>query len=402
MRVDLLLAFTTGMVVTVNPCGFAMLPAYLSYFVGSTSKDNDTPASSTLRRSLLVGLTVTIGFVSTFAVVGLIVNHLSTGVYDVAPWISVVIGLALLAAGIAMVAGLAPTFRSPHLDSGGRTRGLGSMALFGMSYGIASIGCSLPLFLTYMVGNLGKGIAAGTVYVAAYASGFGLVITALTVSLGLGYRSLTVGLRRVLPSVNRIAGGLLAVAGAYIAYYGTVEIRTSRGRGDTSNGITDRVAGWSSTITTWVQHIGAAKIGAVLAATTTAAIAAVIVAHLRARRTRSTAPTPDDCGCAQPEHTSSFDDARCALSPRETASRVTEWHAALRGVTHRDILDDGIRLVLTPDAPIDAITSLAAADQRCCPSLDLVVTTDARGTTLEARAPAEDRDLVTSRFGPLS
>ena len=27
-------AFTTGMLATVNPCGFAMLPAYLSYFLG--------------------------------------------------------------------------------------------------------------------------------------------------------------------------------------------------------------------------------------------------------------------------------------------------------------------------------------------------------------------------------
>ena len=32
--VDLALAFTTGMVATVNPCGFVMLPAYLSFFLG--------------------------------------------------------------------------------------------------------------------------------------------------------------------------------------------------------------------------------------------------------------------------------------------------------------------------------------------------------------------------------
>ena len=28
------LAFAAGLVATVNPCGFAMLPAYLSYFMG--------------------------------------------------------------------------------------------------------------------------------------------------------------------------------------------------------------------------------------------------------------------------------------------------------------------------------------------------------------------------------
>ena len=39
------LAFTAGMLATVNPCGFAMLPAYLSYFLGIESH-----AGSTSRR----------------------------------------------------------------------------------------------------------------------------------------------------------------------------------------------------------------------------------------------------------------------------------------------------------------------------------------------------------------
>ena len=29
------LALTTGVITAFNPCGFAMLPAYVSYFVGS-------------------------------------------------------------------------------------------------------------------------------------------------------------------------------------------------------------------------------------------------------------------------------------------------------------------------------------------------------------------------------
>ena len=34
MDARLALAFSAGMVATVNPCGFALLPAYLSYFLG--------------------------------------------------------------------------------------------------------------------------------------------------------------------------------------------------------------------------------------------------------------------------------------------------------------------------------------------------------------------------------
>src|SRR4051812_35390850 len=43
----------------------------------------------------------------------------------------------------------------------------------------------------------------------AAAVGFGLVITALTVSLGLGHRTLAMGLRGLPPFVNRVGGGLI-------------------------------------------------------------------------------------------------------------------------------------------------------------------------------------------------
>ena len=42
----LALAFTAGMVATVNPCGFAMLPAYLSFFLGLEGDDDDAPQAT--------------------------------------------------------------------------------------------------------------------------------------------------------------------------------------------------------------------------------------------------------------------------------------------------------------------------------------------------------------------
>src|SRR6267378_4107631 len=120
IEAPLALAFTTGMVATVNPCGFAMLPAYLSFFLGI----EDERAS--ISRAMVVSLTVTAGFAATFALVGLIVF------------------------GIALLAGFDVMVRLPRLERGGRNRDLGSMALFGVSYAVASIGCELPLFLAAM------------------------------------------------------------------------------------------------------------------------------------------------------------------------------------------------------------------------------------------------------------
>src|SRR5438046_370786 len=142
------------MVATVNPCGFAMLPAYLSFFIGAEDRGENDPRAS-MWRALVVGLAVTAGFAATFAVVGLVVSRVTQSVYDIAPWISLVIGLALVAFGIALVAGYELTVATPRLDKGGRTRGLGSMALFGVSYAVASVGCELPLFLAAMSGVFG-------------------------------------------------------------------------------------------------------------------------------------------------------------------------------------------------------------------------------------------------------
>src|SRR4051794_40344288 len=105
--VDLALAFTTGMVATVNPCGFAMLPAYLSFFLGI----EDERAS--VGRALVVGAAVTAGFATAFAITGLTVSRVTSSVYDVAPWVSLVIGAGLVLFGIALLSGLDLTTRLP-------------------------------------------------------------------------------------------------------------------------------------------------------------------------------------------------------------------------------------------------------------------------------------------------
>src|SRR4051812_6391748 len=256
--VDLALAFTTGMVATVNPCGFAMLPAYLSFFLGV----EDDRAS--IGRALVVGATVTVGFATTFAVVGLMVSRLTSSVYDVAPWLSLVIGAVLVLFGIALLAGLDLTVRLPRLERGGRSGGMGSMALFGVSYAVASIGCELPLFLAAMSGAFNKNFASGVVYFPVFGLGFGAIMISLTVGLALARQSIVHSVRRVLPYVNRIAGGLLLLAGAYVAWYGWLEISK-----DTNDATVNRVTDWSYTVSDWMQRnrdlIGVAFVAAVIA-----------------------------------------------------------------------------------------------------------------------------------------
>jgi cytochrome c biogenesis protein CcdA len=274
----LALYLTLGMVATVNPCGFAMLPAYLAYFLGIDDREAGAPGGARVATALRVGLAVSAGFLAVFALAGLAVELTSLPIYENVPWISIVIGLALLTLGVAMVGGFQLNVRLPRLDRGGRERTVGSMFVFGVSYAIASIGCSLPLFLGAVSGTINReSVADGLVVFGIYALGMTLVLLGLTVAMALARTSIVRFLRRTQPYIGRVAGGLVALAGAYVAYYGWLELRVARASGGTvpSSGIIDVVTGWSYDVSDWVERTGSVKIAAGLGVALTAVLLAV-------------------------------------------------------------------------------------------------------------------------------
>jgi cytochrome c biogenesis protein CcdA len=291
------LALTTGMLATINPCGFAMLPAYLSFFVGAEEDGYDADTGRAVLRAVLVSAAVTSGFVVTFTAIGLVVIAAGGVIYERAPWITIVIGLGLFALGVAIVAGFHLTLRLPRLDRGGRTRGFGSMALFGISYAVASLGCTLPTFLATASGVLRRtDVTGGLPLFIAYALGMGMVITGLTVGVALARHSLVGHLRRMLPYVQRVAGVLLAVAGAYVAYYGWYELRVYRDPA-TRDSVVDGVTRTFDELRAWAIELGGLRLAAVFLLIILGAVGAAVLARRRpAGRARSkpaeTVPTP--------------------------------------------------------------------------------------------------------------
>ncbi|RMH79451.1 MAG: cytochrome c biogenesis protein CcdA, partial [Actinomyces sp.] len=246
MELALAFPFSIGLVAAFNPCGFAMLPAYLSYFMGLDGGEADRSGdpAALLRnvvRAILVGLVLTAGFMVVFGTVGVLVNTvISQGfIFERVPYATVVFGVALIPLGIAMVAGFNPTIRLPKLNRGTGDRQLSSMFMFGVSYAIVSLSCTAPLFLTQVVGSFtSDGWVEGTATFLAYAAGMGAVITFLTLSLALARANVARNLRRVLPHITRISGVLLVAAGGYLITYGVWEIRILRGEA-TSNALVE-------------------------------------------------------------------------------------------------------------------------------------------------------------------
>ena len=71
MTETLLVAVVAGMVATVNPCGFAMLPAYLTLVVTGAA---DRTRAQLLARALGSSALITLGFVTVFGLFGIVIS----------------------------------------------------------------------------------------------------------------------------------------------------------------------------------------------------------------------------------------------------------------------------------------------------------------------------------------
>lgn len=231
------LALTAGMAATINPCGFALLPAYLSAFVGLEDRGSKSGA---VARALGVSLVLTLGFITVFGIFGLIVTPLSLRLEEYLPWATIVIGLGLVVLGIFLLRGRELVLNIPKLQRGGADGTLPSMYLFGISYAVASLSCTIGPFLavTTSTFNSANYLSGITVFVL-YGVGMGIVVGVLTVAVALARDGLVAKFRSLLPKMNKVAGVLLVIAGAYVAYYGWYEVRLFSGSGSADDPIID-------------------------------------------------------------------------------------------------------------------------------------------------------------------
>ncbi len=225
MSAALALAFAAGMVATVNPCGFAMLPAYLSYFMGLSGDEVST--TSALRSAFRVGAAMSLGFVAVFAIAGFTINLGFRSLTTWIPWLALAVGVAVIALGVGMLLGFTPSIPLPKAKRGTRDRNALAVLGFGVSYAVASLSCTLPVFLSVVTTQLAsRSVVEGVLIFLAYGAGMSSVLLAVTIVLAFGKRSLLGRFRRASAHVNRVGGGIMVAAGAFIVWFWTIEMRS--------------------------------------------------------------------------------------------------------------------------------------------------------------------------------
>jgi cytochrome c biogenesis protein CcdA len=208
-------AFALGLVAVANPCGLPLLPAYLSFFVGGGGN-----VVGRALRAIGAAACVTAGFVACFGVLGLAVGGMVSAVESAVPTLMIAAGAVMAVCGVATATGRCVRWPQLRRTVALRRRGPAAMAVFGALYGLASLGCALPMFVAAVGGGLDRrGVWVVFQSSLAYALGMGALLAVIALVVATAGN----GPPRVIRAAGRwgppLAGALLAVSGTYLAYF---------------------------------------------------------------------------------------------------------------------------------------------------------------------------------------
>jgi cytochrome c biogenesis protein CcdA len=217
-------AFALGAVAAFNPCGFALVPAYLGLYL----RDDLTRSGLGARVSRSVAVAIVVGatFTALFGAVGAIFEAASAPIVRSLPWIGLGVGVVLIVTGgLALsgrhIASSLPQRLAASIGRGAGVTGMRGYVAFGLAYGAASLGCTLPLFLALM----GTASATSRLYGAAviafvlYGAGMAAALGVLTVVAGVASFGILQRLRGFVRIVTTLSAALLLLSGAYVVYY---------------------------------------------------------------------------------------------------------------------------------------------------------------------------------------
>jgi len=253
------LAFAAGLVAALNPCGFAMLPGYLALVVRG---DEESAQGAAVCRALAATAAMALGFVTVFGLFGLLAVSLASTLQQYLPYVTVLIGILLVALGIWLLLGREMTGlvlnRFASSTRWAPTARIGSMFGYGVGYAIASLSCTIGPFLA-VTGAAFRGgpfVESLLIYLA-YATGMALVVGVLAVAAALASVAVAEKARRILPYLNRVSGALLLLVGLYVGYYGFYEVRLFHFGGNPNDPVISAAGGFQGALVGWVDGHGA-------------------------------------------------------------------------------------------------------------------------------------------------
>ena len=219
------LAFSAGLVSFTNPCGFALLPVYITYYF----KNENLEKSSFFKRiffGLLFGLNVSSGFAAAFLIVGVIVSYVGKWLLKYVGFFDALIGLLLVIIGFIFLFNLNGKFNLSRLTNFGERlkanklrNKYASFFLYGIGFALASLGCTLPIFLVVVASAIkSNGFFNGIIIFLIYAAGMSLFMILFSLAVAFSKTVIEKILKKWMPYIYKLGAVIVIVAGIYLIY----------------------------------------------------------------------------------------------------------------------------------------------------------------------------------------
>lgn len=225
MEINLPIVLLAGMLAAFNPCGFAMLPAYLAALILGQSENT----ASNYRRSIQFSLGMALGLIVVFAGFALLVAPFTSAVEAYLPYITLAMASILAVTGIAMLwgksFGLTGLFRPSVAPN---TRFLSQVG-YGVTYALASLSCTIGPFLAATTLALRSGSFWNVVSTfATYGAGMAVVVLFLALLTASSHHNVIRTMKRHMNAIEKIMGAVLVLIAGYLATYGIFELQLLR------------------------------------------------------------------------------------------------------------------------------------------------------------------------------
>lgn len=256
---SLSIALVAGVLATFNPCGFAMLPAYLSALVlGGTDKSDDTKAA--ILRAFRFSAGMAIGLIAVFSAFALIVYPLSLSLEQYLPAVTALIGLLLVILGVNLLRGKSAALKRLLQANVAPRRQFITQIGYGATFALGSLSCTIGPFLAIASAALASGsVVSILASFALYGAGMAITVLILAILTAATNRALISKIRGATPIIEKISAVLVLLVGLYVCSYAWFEIQSYAGL-ESSNvviefalTIQNALISWAVTVLSWFK-----------------------------------------------------------------------------------------------------------------------------------------------------
>jgi len=208
-----------------------MLPAYIGIFITDKNLQKDQKTISYLQSAIIVSISMGLGFLLVFGSIGIIISlsrDIISEYVDLFHWLGFILGFLLIFTAIYLSSGKKIYFHKPQslsskIKINSRVK-FTNYFFFGISYALASISCTMPIFLALIGSSIAReGFVYGFYQFLVYSAGMTVMIIIITVTISIFKSTFLDKFKKSSKYLDIVSSYILIIVGGYLIFYWLTE-----------------------------------------------------------------------------------------------------------------------------------------------------------------------------------